>query len=73
MHHFSSGVPLSKNTALPVIVVDILLNALVFRFSRRLANELLAAAAGGDPLLPPPGPPVVGGRCDTQSWTRRLT
>ena len=52
-----------------------LLRALVFRFSSRLARLDLVAAAGGLPSLPAVAElrDVVGGRCETQSWTRRLT
>jgi hypothetical protein len=57
-----------------VIVVLILLSALVLRFNNKLARLLRVAAAGGLLSLPVAARGVVvGGRCDTQSWTRRET
>lgn len=51
-----------------------LLKADVFKFSRSAARELDRGSGGGEP--PPPEarrPLVVGGRCETQSWTSRDT
>ena len=45
----------------------------VFISSSRLARLDLVAAAGGDPLRAPPMGAAVGGRWETQSWTRRET
>src|SRR5271170_3891307 len=74
LHHLSSSLPRSKNLASPVIVVEMLLSALVFRFSNRLARLLRVAAAGGLPLRPSEElEAMVGGRCETQSCTSRLT
>jgi len=50
-----------------------LLKADVFRLSSSAAKEFDRASGGGE--LPPEGrrPLEVGGRWDTQSWTRRET
>lgn len=52
-----------------------LLKALVFRFNNNAASEDREASGGGEPLrsFVEPRRVVVGGRCDTQSWTRRET
>ena len=58
-----------------MIVAEILLKALVFRFSSSEAKLDLAASRGGEPALSAVDPrrPLVGGRWETQSWTRRET
>lgn len=56
---------------MPVMVVDILDNALVFRFKSRLAKEERVAAGGGEPSRPLGA--RVGGRWETQSCTSRET
>lgn len=75
LHHFSSSVPRSRNRACPVIVVEMDERALVFRLRSKEAREERVAAGGGEPercgcwgwkLR-------VGGRWETQSWTRRET
>ena len=60
------------------MVAEILLNALVFKLSKRVAKLERLASGGGDPVrafsvVEPLRAVVVGGRCDTQSWTRRET
>jgi hypothetical protein len=52
-----------------------LLSALVFRFSSSVASDEREASGGGEPVRPLEEPRrlVVGGRCETQSWTRRET
>jgi len=55
------------------MVADILLSADVFRFKSKAARELARGSGGGEPPPDPRRPLVVGGRCDTQSWTRRDT
>jgi hypothetical protein len=64
----------------PLIVAEILLSALVFKLSKRVARLERLASGGGDPVrafsvvvAEPLRAVVVGGRCDTQSWTRRET
>lgn len=72
MRYFSSSVPPSTSLASPLIVAEILLSADVFKVSNKAAIELGRGSGGGEP--PAEGlRPVVGGRCDTQSWTRRDT
>jgi hypothetical protein len=45
--------------------------ALVFKFSNNAAREEREASGGGDPVLSAVEPRrFVGGRCETQSWTR---
>lgn len=59
---------------MPVMVVEILERALVLMLSSRLAREERVAAGGGEPSRAPAGfGPRVGGRWETQSWTRRET
>jgi hypothetical protein len=61
------------------MVAEMLLMALVLRFRRREASEEREASGGGEPVRSLTEEPrraellVVGGRCDTQSWTRRET
>lgn len=61
--------------ASPLIVADMLLNALVFRFNSNVAREDREASGGGDPDRSPADIRrlVVGGRWDTQSCTRSET
>jgi len=71
-------VPLSTTFAVPFIVAEMLLMALVFRLSRREAREEREASGGGEPVRVVLEPRrlvllVVGGRWETQSWTRRET
>lgn len=74
LHHASSSEPDSRKRAVPVIVVEILESALVFRSRRKLARDERVAAGGGEPSRWPPGFGArVGGRWDTQSWTKRDT
>jgi hypothetical protein len=51
--------------------------ALVFKFSSKAASEDRDASGGGEPARSPaaaePRRLVVGGRCETQSWTRSET
>jgi len=58
-----------------LIVADILLNALVFRFNNSVARDDREASGGGEPVRSPADIRrfVVGGRWETQSWTRRET
>ena len=49
-----------------------LLKALVFILSNKLAKLERVACGGGEPSLVGSGF-RVGGRCETQSWTRRET
>lgn len=72
LHHFSSSLPCSIIRAVPLIVVLILLNALVLRFSKRLAKLDRVACGGGEPSRVGSGV-RVGGRCETQSWTSKDT
>ena len=52
-------------------MAEILLRALELMFSSKLARLDRVAGAGGDPCAVSGA--RVGGRCDTQSWTRRET
>ena len=61
--------PVSTNLALPLIVALMLDNSLVFRFASKVAKLDLAISGGGDPDRLD----VVGGLCETQSWTRSET
>lgn len=54
-----------------MIVVEMLDRALVLRLRSKLASEDRVAAGGGEPSRPLGA--RVGGRWDTQSWTRRET
>lgn len=46
----------------------------MFRFSSRAARDEREASGGGEPVRSvEPRRLVVGGRCETQSWTRRET
>lgn len=67
--------PLSTSLASPLIVTDILLNADVLRLRSKAAREEREASGGGEPFRSAVEPRrfVVGGRWDTQSWTRRET
>ena len=67
--------PLSTNLASPLIVTDILLNADVLRLSNNAAREEREASGGGEPFRSDVEPRrfVVGGRWETQSWTRSET
>ncbi len=59
-----------------MIVAEILDIALVFRFSSNAASEEREASGGGEPARSPAAEPrrfVVGGRCETQSWTSSET
>jgi len=56
-----------------LIVAEILLKAEVFKFSNRAAKEFERGWGGGEPPADPRRSLVVGGRCDTQSWTKRET
>jgi hypothetical protein len=60
-----------------LIVAEILDIALVFKFSSNAASEDREASGGGEPARSPaaaePRRFVVGGRCETQSWTRSET
>lgn len=60
-----------------MIVAEILLRALVFRFANNVARELRLVSAGGEPALSvsrePEKDPVRGGRWETQSWTSSET
>lgn len=57
-----------------MIVADILLNALVFKSTSRAAREERDVSGGGEPVLSvDPRLWLVGGRCETQSWTSRET
>ena len=53
LHQASSSEPGSRKRAWPVIVVEMLDSALVFRLSRRLASEERVAAGGGNPSRSP--------------------
>lgn len=55
------------------MVVEILESALVLRLRSRLASDDRVAAGGGEPSRSPVEGfgARVGGRWDTQSWTRR--
>lgn len=51
-----------------------LLSALVFKSTRRAAREEREASGGGEPVRSlDPRRWLVGGRWETQSWTRRET
>jgi hypothetical protein len=58
-----------------LIVAEILLSAEVLRLSNKAAREEREASGGGEPFRSAVEPRrlVVGGRWDTQSWTRRET
>lgn len=47
----------------------------MFKFSSKAAREDRDASGGGEPVreVVEPRRAVVGGRCDTQSWTSRET
>lgn len=53
------------------MVVEMLDKALVLRLRSRLASDDRLAAGGGEPSRPSGFGARVGGRCETQSWTRR--
>ena len=55
------------------MVVEIEESAEVLILRSRLARLDLVAAAGGLPDLSPTDADAVGGRCDTQSWTKSET
>lgn len=72
LHHRSSSLPGSRNRAVPVIVVLILLIALVLMFRSNVARLERVAAGGGDPSRVR-SLARVGGLCETQSCTRSET
>ena len=56
-----------------MIVAEILLMALVFKSTSSAAREEREASGGGEPVRSLEPCRFVGGRWDTQSWTRSET